>query len=124
MRIDYIDDEKYIENRKKFKAKNKKDFKIIEELVIKRLLEKDNLNNPNDSFTLTFFCNIKKPNFIYIEKTNSKYPALDYFMIHYDSNIIKEIDPILDMENFDYLEVCKISNKQCDLDHNYHGINI
>lgn len=92
-------------NKKIFKKLTNTDFDSIVNPIIKKL------NKNEDEIQLTFFFNINTPHFVMIEKISSKMPAIEYFKVYCESDRIKEIETIFDIESYQLLEVCKIYNK-------------
>ena len=90
MKIEFLkdDEQDLVLNKKIFSSLTEVDFDSIVDKIIKKL------GKSGDEIQLTFFFNIKTPNFIYIEKLSDKMPAFEYYKT--------------------YVDICKINNKQYD----------
>lgn len=103
---DNADDINY--NRKIFKRLTNYDFEMIADKIIRKL------NNNEDEIQLNFFFDVKIPHFIFVEKINSSSPAVEYYKSHCEMKEIKEIGIIYDIDSYEQLGVCNISNKTYD----------
>lgn len=110
MKIEFLkdDEQDLVLNKKIFSSLTEVDFDSIVDKIIKKL------GKSSDEIQLTFFFNIKTPNFIYIEKLSDKMPAFEYYKTYVDCKRIKETEPVTDVESFYILDICKINNKQYD----------